>query len=99
MIHAFDAIAAFDPAMGDSKPLVASGISQALITTAAGMAVAIPALIAGLYFTGRVDQRIVELDSLGMELVHSISAEAIAGGSTDRKRSSKTRGGTDRNAA
>lgn len=100
MIQAFDSIAAFDPAMGDSKPLVAAGISVALITTAAGLAVAIPALIAYMYFIGRVDQRIVELDELGMEVVNCISAEALAGAAVDRKSSgNRPRGGPNRNAA
>jgi biopolymer transport protein ExbB len=100
MIQAFDAIAAFDPAQGDSKPLVAAGISQALITTAAGLAVAIPALIAYLYFVGRVDRRIVELDELGMEVVHCVSAEALAGANADRRAPSpRPRGGPSRSAA
>jgi biopolymer transport protein ExbB len=77
MIQAFDAIAAVDPAQADPKLLIATGISQALLTTAAGMSVAIPAIIAYLYFTGRVDQRVIEIDSLGQQVVAEISAEAI----------------------
>jgi biopolymer transport protein ExbB len=100
MIQSFDAIAAVDSAMGDSKPAVAAGISQALITTAAGMSVAIPALIAYLYFVGRADQRIVELDALGMEVVHCVSAEALAGAAMERKgTAAKPRGGPGRTAA
>lgn len=100
MIQAFDAIAAFDPALGDSKPMVAAGISQALITTAAGMSVAIPALIAYLYFVGRVDQRIVELDELGMEVVSCVSAEALASSGSERRASgNRPRGGPNRSAA
>ena len=78
MIHAFDAIAAVDPTQADPKVLIATGISQALLTTAAGMSVAIPAIIAYLYFTGRVDQRVMEIDHLGQQLVGEISAEALA---------------------
>lgn len=99
MIQAFDAIAAFDPSGGDSKPMVAAGISVALITTAAGLSVAIPALIAYLYFVGRVDQRIVELDALGMEVVHAISAEALAGSAAERRNPDRPRSGPNRNAA
>lgn len=99
MIQAFDAIAAFDPAGGDSKPMVAAGISVALITTAAGLSVAIPALIAYLYFVGRVDQRIVELDALGMEVVHAISAEALASAAGERRNADRPRGGPNRNVA
>ncbi len=100
MIQSFDAIAAFDPAQGDAKPMVAAGISQALITTAAGMAVAIPALIAYLYFVGRVDKRIVELDELGMEVVNCVSAEALAGTNGERRATgNRPRGGPSRSAA
>lgn len=76
MIHAFNAIATAD-AMGRPETL-AGGISQALLTTAAGLSVAIPALIAFLYFSGRVDQLVMELDSLGQRLVDLISADAPA---------------------
>ena len=82
MIQAFDAIALVDPSH-DPKSLIALGLSQALITTAAGMAVAIPALIVYLFIAGIADRRITEIDSLGMEVVGCISAEALAG--ADRK--------------
>lgn len=73
MIHAFNEIATAD-AMGRTE-LLASGISQALLTTAAGLSVAIPALIAYLYFSGRVDHLIMNLDSLGQKVVDLISAD------------------------
>jgi biopolymer transport protein ExbB len=81
MIRAFNAIATAD-AMGRPE-LLAVGISQALLTTAAGLSVAIPALIAYLFFVGRVDRLITEIDALGQQLVALISAEA--GGRTSRK--------------
>lgn len=78
MIHAFDSIGAAAPgALSDPKTSIASGISTALITTAAGMTVAIPALISYLYFSSVVDRRIMEIDSLGMKVVNLISAEAL----------------------
>ncbi|MBC8868925.1 MAG: MotA/TolQ/ExbB proton channel family protein [Planctomycetes bacterium] len=73
MIRAFNAIATAD-AMGRPE-LLAGGISQALLTTAAGLSVAIPALIAYLYFSGRVDQLIMNLDALGQKIVDLISAD------------------------
>lgn len=78
MIHAFDAIAAAVPTQAEPSMTIATGISQALLTTAAGLTVAIPALIAYLYFSGRVDRHVMELDSLGMKVVNLVSAEAIA---------------------
>lgn len=74
MMKAFDAIAG-NSAMGRPE-LLAGGIGQALLTTAAGLAVAIPALILYLYFVGRVDGLVMEIDRRGQELVHLISAEA-----------------------
>ncbi len=75
MIGAFNTIADGD-AMGRPE-LLAKGISQALLTTAAGMSVAIPALIAYLFFTGRVDRLIIDIDNYGQELVGIISAEGL----------------------
>jgi biopolymer transport protein ExbB len=74
MISAFNAIATAD-AMGRPE-LLASGISQALLTTAAGLCVAIPALIAYLFFVSRVDRLIIDIDALGQQVVSLISADA-----------------------
>jgi len=74
MISAFNAIASAD-AMGRPE-LLAGGISEALLTTAAGLTVAIPALIAYLFFAGRVDRLIIEIDALGQQLVGLIAADA-----------------------
>jgi biopolymer transport protein ExbB len=74
MISAFNAIANVD-ALGRPE-LLASGISQALLTTAAGLCVAIPALLAQLYFAGRVDRLIIDLDALGQEVVGLISSDS-----------------------
>lgn len=84
MMSAFDAIAGAS-AMGRPE-LLAGGISQALLTTASGLAVAIPALILYLYFVGRVDTLVMEIDRRGQELVNLISAEAIGGRRGNSKR-------------
>ena len=76
MIHSFNQIAASD-AMGKQE-LLAGGISEALLTTAGGLTVAIPSLVAYLFFLGRIDRLVIGFDSLGQELVNEISAEAIA---------------------
>ena len=75
MMQAFNVIAV-SPAMGRAE-LLAGGISVALITTAAGLFVAIPAMIIYLYFVGRVDSLIMEIDDFGQELVGLISLEAL----------------------
>ena len=48
---------------------VAAGISEALITTALGLLVAVPAVWLFNYFTGKVDGFIVEMDNSASELV------------------------------
>ncbi len=72
MIKVFSAINA--SGLGNAGAL-AGGISEALITTAAGLAVAIPSLIAYRYFRGRVDQLTVEMEQEVFKLV-----EALHGG-------------------
>lgn len=89
MIQAFNAIAAAD-ALG--RPvLLAGGIGQALLTTASGLCVAIPALIAYLFFAGRVDRLIMDLDSLGQEVVDLISSDAWTRHAEDGSDRSKRR--------
>ncbi|NDD65723.1 MAG: flagellar motor protein MotA [Acidobacteria bacterium] len=48
---------------------VAGGIAEALITTGVGIGVAIPAVWLFNYFTGKVDNFIVEMDNSSAELV------------------------------
>ena len=86
MIHLFNAIATAD-AMGRTE-LLAGGISEALLTTAAGLGVAISAVCSYLLFLGRVDQLLVDLDALGQELVDLISAEALQ---EDRGKATRSR--------
>ncbi len=88
MIHAFDAIATAT-STADPKTLIATGISQALLTTAAGMSVAIPAITAYLFFVGRVDRRIMELDSLGQQFVNYVAIDS--GSATSRRSKSSTK--------
>jgi biopolymer transport protein ExbB len=75
MIVSFNGISATAGAEGQ-REMLAGGIAQALITTAAGMLVAIPALTAYLFFVGRVDRLITEIDALGQELVELIAGDA-----------------------
>ncbi len=75
MIRAFNDIATVN-AMGRPE-LLAKGISEALLTTAAGLTVAIPALICYLFFVSRVDRLIVDIDALGQEVVHVIADEEL----------------------
>lgn len=58
-----------------STALLAKGIYEALVTTAAGLTIAIPVLLLYHYLTGRVDRLIDEIDEAGSEFVF-----ACAGG-------------------
>jgi biopolymer transport protein ExbB len=76
MIKSFNDISQ-KAAMGKSEEL-AGGIGLSLLTTAAGLAIAIPSLVMYMYFTSRVDALVVEMDAKAQELVDYISAEALA---------------------
>ncbi|NOY42305.1 MAG: MotA/TolQ/ExbB proton channel family protein [Planctomycetes bacterium] len=92
MMEAFEAIAG-SSAMGRPE-LLAGGIGGALLSTAAGLSVAIPALILYLWFVGRVDTLVMEIDRRGQDLVHLISAEAL-----DERRSRGARSAKNKKAA
>lgn len=77
MIDAFNSIAQAD-AMGRPE-LLASGIGAALLTTASGLSVAIPAYAAYAYFLARTDKLLLEMDSLVASVVELTSAEALQG--------------------
>lgn len=75
MMQSFEVISK-SAAMGRAE-LLAGGIGHALISTAAGLTVAIPALILYLWLVGRVDGLVIEIDRLGQNVVHLISAEGL----------------------
>jgi biopolymer transport protein ExbB len=70
MIKAFEAIAL----AGDIEPsLVASGISEALITTAAGLTIAIPIQALHNFFVSRIDKLIIEMEESSSDLVDTLT--------------------------
>ncbi|HET7921597.1 MAG TPA: MotA/TolQ/ExbB proton channel family protein [Gammaproteobacteria bacterium] len=69
IMHVFAAISS----NGLGNPTVlAGGISQALITTVAGLTVAIPAYIAHRYLRGKVDELVVRMERETMRLMNSV---------------------------
>jgi biopolymer transport protein ExbB len=68
MIEAFDAITS--QGVGDPR-MLSGGIGEALITTAAGLIVAIPALLGYRYLRGVVDFLVVEMEKEAMKLVQA----------------------------
>lgn len=87
MIRAFNDIATAD-ALGRAE-LLAGGIGQALLTTAAGLTVAIPALIFYLFFLSRVDKLVIEIDALGQNVVNEIAADGTP--ANTKKKSTRRR--------
>ena len=76
MIQAFNDIASAG-AMGKADQL-AVGIAMALLTTAFGLAIAIPSLIMYMYLSGRVEALVMEIDELSQKVVRQVSAEGLA---------------------
>jgi len=76
IIKSFNAITA--GGMGDPR-LLSGGIAQALVTTAAGLMVAIPSLIAYRYLRGRVDRIVIEIEKDAIQLADALES-ANAGG-------------------
>ena len=54
---------------------LAGGISKALITTASGLTVAIPALVFHRYFQRRVDEVVVEMEQQALRVVEVVHGE------------------------
>lgn len=69
MIHAFQAIAAAEQV---SAKLVATGISEALITTLSGLLIAIPVQAAHNYFVSRIDRFVMEMEESSVDLVDTL---------------------------
>jgi len=72
MIKVFSAITAFG--VGDPTVL-AGGISEALITTAAGLSIGIPSLMFHSYFRGRVHELTIGMEQAAIRLVEFIHGE------------------------
>jgi biopolymer transport protein ExbB len=76
IIKSFNALQA--GAAGDPR-MLSGGIAEALIATAAGLCVAIPALIAYRYLRGRVESFVVEMEKDAIRL-----ADVVEGAGRDR---------------
>ena len=56
---------------------MAGGIAEALLTTAAGLMVAIPALVAFRYLRGRVDALVIQMEKESIKLVQAIDRTQV----------------------
>jgi biopolymer transport protein ExbB len=82
IIHAFNAITA--NGLGDPRTL-SGGIGEALITTAAGLTVAIPSLIAYRYLRGKVERLVVLMEKEAMRMVDALDQRGRAGGGSRQR--------------
>ncbi|MBU8870406.1 MAG: MotA/TolQ/ExbB proton channel family protein [Gemmatimonadales bacterium] len=65
--------------VGLSNPeTLSSGISEAMVTTAAGLIVGIPALVAFNWLTGRADQIIFDLEYYSSKVLDTLRRRAVA---------------------
>lgn len=84
MITSFNAITS-SSAMGKAE-LLAGGIGQALLTTAGGLFVAIPAMMAYMFFQSRVEVLVMDIDAAAQQVVDIVSAEGIEAGRSSNKK-------------
>jgi biopolymer transport protein ExbB len=95
MIKAFNVISQ----SGTGNPgLVASGISEALITTAAGLVVGIPALALYHYFRGRIERFVFEMEEVSVQLVEELNFESMRNRRAEKGKDSSTKATTARPA-
>jgi biopolymer transport protein ExbB len=72
MIKTFNVIAA----LGYGHPeALAGGISEALITTAAGLGVAIPSLVLHNFFTSKVDSLVIEMEKNSLRMLNILKRD------------------------
>lgn len=76
-IRAFGVLGDFSEA-GGNPALLAQGISEALVTTAAGLIVAIPAIIFYNALVSKVNHRIIQLENRVTEMVFLLKGEQDA---------------------
>ena len=75
MIKAFQTVATSGEALGKAE-LLATGIYEAMITTAAGLLVAIPTLIAYHWISAKIEALAIEMDRVTCEFVEEYAGLA-----------------------
>lgn len=75
MIKAFETVAASGEALGRTE-LLAKGIYEAMITTAGGLIVTIPVVIAYHWFSARVERLVAEIDAMVVQFIEEYARPA-----------------------
>ncbi len=78
MIKAFQTVAMSGEALGKAE-LLATGIYEAMITTAAGLLVAIPTLIGYHWVSAKIEQLVAEMDQMTCEFIEEQTGPDILG--------------------
>jgi biopolymer transport protein ExbB len=73
MIKTFNVLA-ISKRLGDPG-MLSAGISEALITTAAGLIVAIPSFVLYKYFSSKVDKLIVKMEAISLEFIEMLRSK------------------------
>ena len=71
--------------------LLAGGISEALITTAAGLTVAIPSLFFYRFFQRRVDRLVIDLEQQSLKLVEIMQSKQFDLSDTSKSENNPTK--------
>lgn len=74
VIGMIDVFSQMDQLSDNRQSVLASGIGEALITTSAGLIVAIPSLVAFRYLRGRVNRLALSLERQALKLVDALGA-------------------------
>ena len=75
MIKTFQSVDASTQAGQVAASSMATGIWEALISTAGGLCVAIPAFLAYRFLVGRIDRLVAELEEASLEVVEALGEE------------------------
>ena len=76
MIMAFQTVALSADALGKTE-LLAEGIYMAMITTAAGLSVAIPVLIMYHWITSKIERLVMEIDLMTVEFIEEFAENSM----------------------
>lgn len=99
LIRAFQRVEALAGKGGGVNPgALAAGIWEALITTAAGLVVAIPAYVGYRYLQGRVNALVVDMEEDSLEIAELLTAPSEERGAGERD-ATPSRGKTEASAA
>ncbi len=84
MIRAFQTVAISPEAMGKTA-LMAKGIYEAMITTAAGLLLAIPVLVCYHWISAKIDRLVFDMDQLTVEFIEDHASEPVTSNQDSRR--------------